>query len=165
MTETSNTVSQSSRKKNTPCSFIGIYPSRNPSLQFFIGKQSQGLNTAFHIVMTRIRSTQKVLLLASYLAWVTEKELRNMLVPMECKKQFFFKFLPLCRGQWPRPSAKKGPLPRAIPLPSAKIHWKNSGTFLCRGSWLEALGKDFFLKKLKFLCRGPAGKPSAKIFF
>ena len=74
------------------------------------------------------------------------------------------KILPLCRGQWPRPSAKKGPLPRAIPLPSAKIHWKNSGTFLCRGPWLEALGKDFFLKKIKFLCRGPAGKPSAKIF-
>ena len=37
------------------------------------------------------------------------------------------KFLLLCRGQWPRPSAKKGPLPRAQAI---------------------ALGKDFFEKKI-----------------
>ena len=52
------------------------------------------------------------------------------------------KFLPLCRGQWPRPSAKKGPLPRAQAI---------------------ALGKDFFGKKSwQFLCRGPGSRPSAK---
>ena len=38
-----------------------------------------------------------------------------------------FKFLPLCRGQWPRPSAKKCPLPRAQAI---------------------ALGKDFLEKIL-----------------
>ena len=67
------------KESNMPCSFIVIYPSRNPSLQFFIEKQSQVLNTAVHISWwPRIRSTQKVLLLASYIVWVTEKELGNM---------------------------------------------------------------------------------------
>ena len=28
---------------------------------------------------------------------------------------------------------KNNSLPRAVPLPSAKIFWKNSATFLCRG--------------------------------
>ena len=96
--------------------------------------------------------------------WVLCDIYMKCLCRWNAKNKKKIKFLPLCRGQWPRPSAKKGPLPRAVPLPSVKIHWKNSGTFLCRGPWLEALGKDFFKKKLKFLCRGPAGKPSAKIF-
>ena len=67
----------------------------------------------------------------------------EMLVSMECKKQKKIKFLSLCRGQWPRPSAKKGPLPRALAI---------------------ALGKDFFEKSWKFLCRGPGSRPSAKVF-
>ena len=75
------------------------------------------------------------------------------------------KFLPLCRGQWLRPSAKKGPLPRVVPLPSAKIHWKNSGTFLCRGPWLETLGKDFFLKKIKISLPRACGEALGKDFF
>ena len=53
------------------------------------------------------------------------------------------KFLSLCRGRWPKPSAKKGPLPRALAI---------------------ALGKDFFEKSWKFLCRGPGSRPSAKVF-
>ena len=49
---------------------------------------------------------------------------------------------------------KNNSLPRVVPLPSAKIFWKNSATFLCRGTWLEALGKDFPKKRI-ILCRGP----------
>jgi hypothetical protein len=54
--------------------FIVIYPSRNPSLQFVIEKQSQVLNRLHSSSWwPRIRSTQKMLLLGSYVAWVTEK--------------------------------------------------------------------------------------------
>jgi hypothetical protein len=73
-TETLNTVCPSSRKIiKYAMLFIVIYPSRNPSLQFFIEKQSQVLNTLHSSSWwPRIRSTQKMFLLGSYVAWVTE---------------------------------------------------------------------------------------------
>jgi hypothetical protein len=79
------------------------------------------------------------------------------------KKKLNFCFFAEGNDQGPRQRRAfcRGPLP----LPSAKIFWKNSAKFLCRTPWLEALGKDFWKKKLKFLCREHVGKPSAKIFF
>ena len=54
-------------------------------------------------------------------------------------------------------------MPRAVPLPSAKIFWKNSATFLCRGPWLEALGKDFSKKKNNSLPRAPGDGPRQRL--
>ena len=79
------------------------------------------------------------------------------------------KFLSLCRGQWPRPSAKKGPLPRALAIALGKDFFKNPENFFGAGprqrflkenskkNYFFAEGRpsvnNFFFKKN--LCRGP----------
>ena len=50
---------------------------------------------------------------------------------------------------------KEGSFAEGRPIALGKDSLENSGTFLCRGPWLEALGKDFFFKKRIILCRGP----------
>ena len=45
---------------------------------------------------------------------------------------------------------KEGSFAESRPIALGKDFFKKnkiSATFLCRGPWLEALGKDFFLKK------------------
>ena len=71
-------------------------------------------------------------------------------------KKFWNISLPRAMVGDPRQRLKKRIicLPRAVPLPSAKIFCKNSATFLCRGPWLEALDKDFSKKRI-ILCREP----------
>ena len=84
----------------------------------------------------------------------------EMLVTMECKKQKKIKFLPLCRGQWPRPSTKKGPLPRALAIALGKDFFGKILKISLPRAREEALGKK--IQKKPFLCRGSAlGKETA----
>ena len=91
-----------------------------------------------------------------------------------------FKFLPLCRGQWRRPSAKKDPLPRAQAIALGKDFFKKILTISLPRAREQALGKGLkkfkktislpradprqriFKKSWKFLCRGPGRRPTAK---
>ena len=101
-----------------------------------------------------------------------------MLVSMECKKQKKIKFLSLCRGQGPRPSTKKGPLPRAQAIalgkdffgknpdnffaegqgagPRQRVKKNSKKPFLCRG---PALGKEFFKNPENYFAEGQGGSP------
>ena len=78
--------------------------------------------------------------------------------PIALGKDFFFKKKILCRGPEWKPSAKifqkkkNNSLPRAVPLPSAKIFWKNSAHFFAEGHAWRPSAKIF---QKKILCRGP----------
>ena len=78
-----------------------------------------------------------------------------MLVSMECKKQK--KNSASLPRAMTKALGKEGSFVEGRPIALGKDFKKInkiSATFLCRGPWLEALGKDFSKKRI-ILCRGP----------
>ena len=93
--------------------------------------------------------------------------------PSHCPRQRFFlkkiKFLQhfFAEGHGWRPSAKiffkkkNNSLPRAVPLPSAKIFWKNSAHFFAEGHAWRPSAKIF--QKKNSLPRAPEGGPRQRL--
>ena len=75
------------------------------------------------------------------------------------------KFLSLCRGQWPRPSAKKGPLPRALAIALGKDFFGKILKISLPRAREQALGKGFLKKILKKNYFFVEGRPSVNNFF
>ena len=88
----------------------------------------------------------------------------EMLVSMECKKQKKLNFCLFAEGNDQAPRQRRVLCRGPSHCPRQRFIGKILEHFFAEGHGWRPSAKTFFKKKLKFLCRGPAGKPSAKIF-